>query len=606
MHLSSFHAPASGSQSVPPDVAGLSLAQIRGLEAQAFRDKQQQDWETRMVATLPQRWRLALLRRHADEKTQDLFTANQNLLKTVSRIRAHFDGCALEPGFTYDDLSHRAEQLAERCERLVRSLKQPNLVRLQIESLCKTKGIEPPSHTKDAQVIARAVSADWWRRALNKVHGCSLETCAIELGFVHKRAGLYISDEAFARRLRQLSRNSNTLAGTDAISDDGEIVPMDEIAKGSIANPPIRRAEIMTRIRGMEDVGQRLGLAAAFIVVTCPSRMHARSSKSGQANPNFDGTTPRQAQDYLCGLWQCIRSAAQRLGIVFFGIRTVEPHHDGTPHWNLLIFATPNDLSKLIALVREYALRDNGDEAGAQLRRVRVEHIDPAKGSAVSYVAKYISKNLDAFGIDTDHEAAPGAVPSETAARAQAWAALWGIRQFQDFGCPPVGVWRELRRIPADEIQHAPECIRKAWKAVQREGEKRADFGAYFEAQGKPGCKRKDWSTQLHKENDERIGRYGEPIGPRPAGVAAFGHVCRSARKRWTLRRRVAASSPWTRVNNCTHPRPANEPGAGLNPPNQPSGTPDFIPASWPEGAPPFISSPGLVEYPPNRPGRQV
>lgn len=362
----------------------------------------------------------------------------------------------------------------------------------------------------------------------------------------------------------------------------------------------------MTRAKGMEEVSQRLGFEAAFIVVTCPSRMHARGSRSGDANPTYDGTTPRQAQDYLCSVWACIRSNAERQGLTFYGLRTVEPHHDGTPHWNLLVFASTADLHKLIDLVQDYALRDNGDEPGARLRRVRVEHIDPAKGSAVAYIAKYISKNLDAHGIDTDHEAAPGTVPSETAARAEAWSALWGIRQFQDFGCPPVGVWRELRRVPADEIKHAPACIQRAWKAVQREGEKRADFGSYFDAQGKPGCKRKDWNTQLHKEDDERTGRYGEPIGPRPAGVAACGHVCRSERKCWTLRRRAGASSPWTRVNNCTHPRPANEPGAGLNPQNQPSGVPDFVPAAWPEGAPPFISSPGLAEYPPNRPGRQV
>lgn len=113
-----------------------------------------------------------------------------------------------------------------------------------------------------------------------------------------------------------------------------------------------------------------------------------------------------------------------------------------------------------------------------------------------------------------------------------------------------MGVWRELRRVPADEIKHAPECIRQAWKAVQREGDKRADFGDYFEAQGKPGTKRQDWNTQLHKEDDPRIGRYGDPIGARPAGVAACGHICRSERKRWTLQRRARASSPWTRVNS--------------------------------------------------------
>lgn len=595
---------APGAYSGSPDAAGLSLAQIRALEAQAFRDRQQREWEAEIVSALPLRWRTTLLRRHAGEKADGLADANRRLLAITTRIRAIFEGCKLEPGATYDDICHRAEQFAQRCERLVLRWKQSDAIRREIESLCRTCGIEPPDCREDAQVIARAVSAGWWRRALLTIHGRTLEACAIELGYVHKRAGLYISDEAFARRQRQRKRNAAILASTDAISEDGEIIPMEEIEKGSLANKAIRRAELMTRAKGMEDVGQRLGFEAAFIVVTCPSRMHARGSKSGEPNQNYDGTTPRQAQDYLCSVWARIRANAQRQGLVFYGLRTVEPHHDGTPHWNLLAFASADDLRKLVALVQDYALRDNGNEPGAHLRRVRVEHIDPAKGSAVAYIAKYISKNLDAHGIDTDHEAAPGAVPSETAARAEAWSALWGIRQFQDFGRPPVGVWRELRRVPADEIEQAPECIRSAWKAAQREGEKRADFGSYFDAQGKPGCTRKDWNTQLHKEEDQRIGRYGEPIGARPAGVAACGHICRSERKRWTLQRRARASSPWTRVNNCTHLAPANEPGAGAHAPIRQGKRLDHTPAAAQYGFPPFVFHPGMAGSQPTHPGR--
>ena len=45
--------------------------------------------------------------------------------------------------------------------------------------------------------------------------------------------------------------------------------------------------------------------------------------------------------------------------------------------------------------MRRHALRDGPDERGAQARRFTVERIDPAKGSAVGYVAKYVSKSID-------------------------------------------------------------------------------------------------------------------------------------------------------------------------------------------------------------------
>jgi len=84
------------------------------------------------------------------------------------------------------------------------------------------------------------------------------------------------------------------------------------------------------------------------------------------------------------------------------------------------------------------------------------------QGGAAGYMVKYVAKNvvgaplgedwqqldapgghqLDMFNVDT------GAVSG--AQRVEAWAALWGIRQFQAIGQPPVTVWREMRRVTKD------------------------------------------------------------------------------------------------------------------------------------------------------------
>jgi hypothetical protein len=66
------------------------------------------------------------------------------------------------------------------------------------------------------------------------------------------------------------------------------------------------------------------------------------------------------------------------------------------------LFVAPADKAALIETIRRYALEEAPDEPGARTHRVDVIEIDPAKGSAVRYVAKHVSKNIDRFAVDAD------------------------------------------------------------------------------------------------------------------------------------------------------------------------------------------------------------
>jgi hypothetical protein len=63
-------------------------------------------------------------------------------------------------------------------------------------------------------------------------------------------------------------------------------------------------------------------------------------------------------------------------------------------------------------------------------------------------VVKYISKNVDGYGIEADES---GLEAPKAAGRVKTWSTAWGIRQFRFSGGPPVSVWRELRLL-RDEV----------------------------------------------------------------------------------------------------------------------------------------------------------
>lgn len=62
------------------------------------------------------------------------------------------------------------------------------------------------------------------------------------------------------------------------------------------------------------------------------------------------------------------------------------------------------------------------------------------RGGAVSYIAKYISKNIDGYALDGEIDNDTGKPLSDTAAAVTAWAATWRIPQFQFYNLPSKGL----------------------------------------------------------------------------------------------------------------------------------------------------------------------
>lgn len=554
--------------------------------------KSNEAWAADMVAHLPERWKKRLLSKHKRQcETFDNSTisgkndasraANIELREILEKLQV----VRLQLDASDGDICSRADEFALSCMDLGRVQHQKEAIREAMAHFVRACHVEPPGEKiEHGPAIARMTCGQWWRRGLRKLHAKAVEGAAIQLGYVNKARDCYVSNESLARRGQQVRRNQAMLENTVMRNEHEQEFTLAELAAKGTASKAIRRGELMTRIAGFERIALERGDGGLFLTVTCPSRMHKWAMGKGGVfeNPKYDGTNPKQAQAYLSRCYSRIRAKLAREKVGIYGFRIAEPHHDGCPHWHILIFHAqqwPGEtkraaMPRITAIFRRYLLADSPDETGARKHRVKAEVIDWSRGTAAGYIAKYVAKNIDGLHIEKDLFGNPAL---ETSARVEAWASTWGIRQFQQVGGVPVGVWRELRRVkevPAD----APEHLRAAHLAVNKindeEGAdgKAADWAGYVVAQGGVFAGR-NYRIRIVTEETGELGRYGELKKAQPVGVETVGGetyrdgivpdrfrlvewFVKSVRHCWEVVRRgvqrAGFSAPRTRVNNCT------------------------------------------------------
>ena len=473
----------------------------------------------------------------------------------------------------------RADMLAGRVDNLQHAMPAGALLlwlNAQVQPL-QGRAFELQGDTPEADqlrgFIARARCPLWWRRQLRRAAvqlreaegRAAGEICAV------KRSP-YVTHDTAARHAQRKASNAAMMAATELENDAGQVMSLADLAAASVSNKAIRRGELMTRITGCERWAEAFKMRGVFLTLTAPSRFHSMLRHGGR-NPNHDGSTPKDAQQWLCKAWQRARAKLQRAGVGLFGFRVAEPHHDACPHWHALLWTAPGQLWRAVRIIKRAWLKLEGDEAGARAHRCKAVLMRP--GGASGYIAKYIAKNIDDAGAvgteghrdddapDAMTASAQGDLFGGTAQRVEAWASAHGIRQFQAIGQPPVTVWRELRRIT--EQGGATPRLGRALDAVNREGDKRADWAAYVLEQGGM-CAGRNYLLRVAMLDKLKHGRYETAERPCPIGVTDTtgpGDVQLSNRREWKPRGTWTTAdqvrgpwaprvSPWTRVNNCT------------------------------------------------------
>lgn len=441
-------------------------------------------------------------------------------------------------------------------------------------------------------VMVRLLSAKWWEKRINRTWDRLQEHINIVLGKVRKGVSAYVSNatmKVVRERKRAMMR---WLAESEVMNTQHDLViSMKDCWEASNANPVNRRNEMMVRMRGFEDYAEEQGHVGVFFTWTAPSRFHAWTQKhDGKTveNKRYEGATPRETCAYLAKLWSLTRAALKRADAPVYGFRVCEPHHDGTPHWHMLLFMRPANKWRVISTLQRYALTDDHQELVREIQgrppftdikpRFDWKEIDPAKGDATGYIAAYIAKNIDGEHVDGDQESDTPA--DQGAQHACAWASWWGIRTFQQIGGAPVGVWRELRRISnakkhGDLVGPPKPVLQDPRFEAARFAADNGIFRCYLQAMGGALATRAEHPIKLAHLIEEQANAYGEDIkrlmglhtarlGVRtrltgwevvPAGT--FEATKAAEGSAWGVGVKTGDSpAPWSSDNNCTRPDP--------------------------------------------------
>ncbi|MCU7782240.1 replication endonuclease [Lelliottia amnigena] len=403
--------------------------------------------------------------------------------------------------------------------------------------------------------ILRMCSPDWWGRKIWRLRCDWRENQLRAIGAVHKKAHAYVSASSLMEWQEQRRKNRDFFKSHELVDEDGNVSSLEDMINKSTSNPAIRRHELMARMAGVELVAQSRGDVGIFLTITCPSKYHS-NIQSGHHNAKWNHTTVAQAQQYLCRVWNRATAKLKREDLRPYGFRVAEPHHDGTPHWHALLFMPQAEVKATVAILREYFIKEDRAELGRNTgARFKSKKMDPRKGSATAYIAKYISKNIDGHALAGELDDESGKPLNDTAKYAMAWASLHRIRQFQPLGQPPVTVYRELRKL-SNQITARQKIENTFKRGAAMLADPAMDavcaaadvgcFATYILRQGGVLIPREDYIVRLAYQDADEMNAYCE-IPEKVFGVWSprLGEISRICTRlvKWTIRAKSKATT---------------------------------------------------------------
>ena len=162
-------------------------------------------------------------------------------------------------------------------------------------------------------------------------------------------------------------------------------IPLSEIMISANHSPHRYYSEIQNRVNTLSTVAKERGLKAVFMTLTLTSEYHPYKKGGVIPNPNYNGSTPKEAVKELTKMFaklrhdRALKDGLSKENRIYF--RVNEPHKSGVPHTHILMFIPPERVERV-------------KKAFKRLFDIRANDIQDDIQNSTAYVMKYINKTL--------------------------------------------------------------------------------------------------------------------------------------------------------------------------------------------------------------------
>lgn len=267
------------------------------------------------------------------------------------------------------------------------------------------------------------------RRIIERVARRDRELHLLKIGAIGKNKTPYCSDELLAYQAKVDLEQAEFIENAEVvIVKDDETEERKKLSDFALTDER-KASELYMKAKDLEEQAISLGYIALFTTFTCPPSFHPNP---GNGATKWDGSTPRDASDWLSGRLVALNKDRERYGIEAIGLWSKEAHKDQCPHMHSLFYIHPSQADELKNLIYKHFGHSEKAVRIVEISEAEAKKVGVKAASPTSYITKYIMKSLRD--------------KSDEAMKNKAVARLWKYKTYNFFGKTKSIMWRKFNK----------------------------------------------------------------------------------------------------------------------------------------------------------------